>query len=76
MEPTKELGDAIYREKVQRARATPPEEKVLDGPRLFDWAIEWMKAGIRMQYPDADEERVRALVWERLEIGRRLEQGS
>src|SRR5437868_128163 len=36
MEPSKELVDDIYRERVLRARRTPPEEKLLDGARLFD----------------------------------------
>jgi hypothetical protein len=35
MEPTQELVDAIYRERILRARATPPEEKLLAGERLF-----------------------------------------
>jgi hypothetical protein len=75
MKPTKELGDAIFWEKVKRARMAPPEVKVLDGPRLFDRVIELMKAGVRMQFPDADEERVNAVVRERLEISIRLEEG-
>ena len=30
------LADAIYRERVLRARQTPPEERLLDGIRLYD----------------------------------------
>jgi hypothetical protein len=55
LEPTKELVDAIFRERVLRARATPPGEKLLDGPRLFDYACRVTKAGIRHQYPSATE---------------------
>jgi hypothetical protein len=38
MEPTKELVDALYREEVLRARAMRPEERMMEGPRLFDQA--------------------------------------
>lgn len=74
MEPTQELVDDIYRERVLRARRTPGEEKLLDGPRLFDWACRIMADGIRNQYPDADEQRVREILAQRVALGRRLEQ--
>lgn len=73
MEPTKELIDAIYRERVLRARATPPEEKLADGPRLFDRACRIMKDGIRMQFPGADEEEVERILRHRLAIVEKLE---
>ena len=74
MEPTPELIDAIYRDRVLRARNASHGDKLLDGPRLFDWACSIMKAGIRMQYPQADPVQVRELLLKRLEIGRRLEE--
>jgi hypothetical protein len=37
MEPTQELVDAIYRERVLRARRTPPEDKLLDGRGFSTW---------------------------------------
>jgi len=67
------LVDAIYWERVARARNTPGEVKLLDGPRLFDRACRVMAAGIRDRFPDADEARVREILRERLAIGRRLE---
>lgn len=73
MQPTQELVDDIYREKVLRARTSSPGEKILDGPELFDWACEWMVAGIRNQFPDADLKGVRSIVEERLALRRRLE---
>jgi len=76
MQPTLELIDDIYREKVLRARASSPGEKILDGPELFDWACQWMIAGIRNQFPHADADRVRAIVDERLALRRRLENHS
>jgi hypothetical protein len=72
-EHIKELGEAIYRDKVRRARLQPPEEKMRDGPRLFDYACEIVKAGIRAQFPDASEERVLEILKERIARQRRLE---
>jgi hypothetical protein len=74
MQPTPELIDAIYREKVVRARQRPVSEKLLDGPRLFVMACEWTKAGIRAQHPDADEVRVLEILRQRLVLKRRLEE--
>ena len=75
MQPTKELIDAIYRERVHRARRTPPEEKLLDGPRLFEMACRITMDGIRMQHPDADEAQIRDILAQRLALRRRLEDG-
>jgi hypothetical protein len=74
MEPTQELIDAIYRERVLRARQTPPDRKLLDGPRLFDFACRITADGIRNQYPDADEQRVREILAQRIALQRRLEE--
>jgi hypothetical protein len=73
MEPTKELIDAIYRERVERARQTPPEDKVLAGLRLFELTSRIMADGIRSQFPEADERRVQEILRERLALARQLE---
>ena len=75
MEPTKELIDALYRDRVLRARRTPPEEKLLDGTRLFEMACRVTMDGIRMQHPDADEAQIRQILAQRLALRRRLEEG-
>lgn len=74
MNPTKDLIDQLYREEVLRARAMPPEEKLLAGPRLFDIVCRRMAAGVRHEYPDADEARVQEIVRDRLRLARRLEE--
>ena len=63
MQPTKEFTDDIYRERILRARRTPPGQKLRDGAILFDEVCERMKAGIRSQFPDAEilRERVNRL---------------
>ncbi|HSG72586.1 MAG TPA: hypothetical protein VLA12_19395 [Planctomycetaceae bacterium] len=71
MEP---LSDELYLEKVLRARAMSGEEKLLAGLQLFEFDCEVMKAGIRDQYPDADEAEVLARLRERFELRRRREE--
>ena len=75
-EPLRELIDVLFRDKVRQARRMSPEEKLLAGPRLFDYACRIAMDGIRNQYPDADERRVRRILRERLELARRLEQSQ
>jgi hypothetical protein len=69
----RELSNAIYWGKVQRARERSPVEKLLDGPRLFDSGCELMRSAIRAQYPTADEAEVARLLSDRIQLGRRLE---
>ncbi|MBI1373453.1 MAG: hypothetical protein GC159_12055 [Phycisphaera sp.] len=73
MEPTKELIDDIYREKVLHARSRSPRTKLLSGPRLFEAACERMRAGIRYQHPDYDDAAVEHELRRRLDISRRLD---
>ncbi len=75
MEPSKELLDAIYRDRVLRARAMPPEEKLLDGARLFEMACRITRDGIRYQFPDADECQVEEILAAHLALRTRLERG-
>lgn len=73
MEPTQELVDAIYKERVLRARRTPPEEKLRAGPELFDLVCRIMLDGLRNENPGADEEQLRKLLTARLALLKKLE---
>ncbi len=73
MQPTQELVDSIYREKVLRARRRAPEAKLMDGAELYEYACEIARTGIRAQFPDADEEEVERQLRRRHRIGDRLE---
>ena len=75
MEPTDELIDSIYAEKVRRARRTP-EQKFLAGGSLFDAVLERMKMGILLQNPNATELEIQQELRRRLAISRRLEAHS
>jgi hypothetical protein len=70
------LADALYRDRVLRARRTPPEERILDGPRLFDYACAVTLAGLRSEQPHATEAELRQALRQRLELGRKLELAS
>ena len=72
MQPTQELVDELYRERVLWARAIPPEEKLLAGARLFEDVCERMAAGLRDENPEVDEATIQELLRRRLELLRRL----
>lgn len=74
MQPITALADVLYREEIARARAMSPEEKLLEGPRLFERVCRVMGEGIRHQHPELDDAGVLALLRERLDRVAALEQ--
>ena len=74
MQPTRELGDALFREQVEAARAMTLEQRVAAGMSLFQLACHVTTDGIRHQFPDADEAEVFQILGERLALARRLEE--
>jgi hypothetical protein len=73
MESIRELADAIYKERVLRARRTPIEQKIAAGGELFEGVCERMAAGLRHENPGADEATIQELLRHRLALLRRLE---
>lgn len=70
------LADAIYRERVIRARMVPSSQKMGWGPELFSEACSRMRAGIRMQFPESTEQEVESTLRQRLDrLVRMHEQG-
>ena len=67
-------NDELYQEEVLEARAMRPEDKLLAGEELFLYACSVTMAGIRNQFPHADDAEQRRILEERLELQRRLEQ--
>ncbi len=67
------LADALYAEEIARARAMTAEDKLLEGPRLFERAYRVMTDGVRHQHPELDDDGVRRLIDERLARLRALE---
>ena len=50
-----------------------PEDKLLAGEELFHYACSITMAGIRNQFPEADEAERRRILENRLELQRKLE---
>jgi len=73
MDDIAELCASIDRERIQRARRSSVEQKVLNGGRLFDAVRVRMISGIRWQFPEYDETQVEAEFRRRLRLSRRLE---
>lgn len=67
------LADALYREEVARARAMRGDDKLLEGPRLFDRACRLMADGIRHRHPELDETAVTARLKAQLDRLKALE---
>jgi hypothetical protein len=53
-------------DEIARARAMAPDEKLLEGPRLFERACRVMADGIRHEHPELDDRGVRLLLAARL----------
>ena len=60
MTPLDELSETLYREEVARARVASPDDKLLEGLRLFDRACRLMADGIRHAHPELDDAGVHA----------------
>jgi hypothetical protein len=73
MEPTKELIDQLYRERVEKARRMSAEDKFFGGARLFDRSCRIMADGVRSQFPGVHERRVQEILRERLNLIRQRE---
>lgn len=56
----------LYREEVARARTMSLEDKLLEGPRLFERACILMAEGIRHRQPGLDQRDVDRLIRRRL----------
>lgn len=70
-ENIKALADAIYADKVRRARGLSIGERIDTAIELFEGALGMMRDGIRAQFPDKNEIEVESLLRSRL---RRLRQ--
>jgi hypothetical protein len=72
MEPTQEIADAIYRDRVLRARQTLLDKKLSAGAELFDQVCDRIRAGLRDENPGADATTIKELLRRRLDLLKRL----
>jgi hypothetical protein len=67
------LAEELYRERVAEARMMSPEEKLLAGEELFEYACSITLAGIRDQSPGLSDEECLRILEERLDLRERME---
>ena len=68
------LADTLYWEKVERARAMKPEDRMKAGAELFDYACSITLTALREQMPGASESQLLVALRQRLAIKRQLEE--
>jgi hypothetical protein len=71
-----DLADTLYWEKVERARAMKPEDRMQAGPELFDYACSITLTALREQMPDASEAELLEALRQRIALKRQLEEIS
>jgi hypothetical protein len=76
MEPSEQLVDEIYREKVLRARMLTPDRRAQIGAELSDLSRQMMREAIRRQFPMASEQSIHELMRRRVDLSRRLDDTS
>jgi len=70
------VADAIYRDKVGRARAQDPVQKLLDGFTLFESGLELTKLDVARTIGTSDETAVAAALQLRFERVRRMREAA
>ncbi len=75
-EETQQLMDAIFADKVRRAQSRSMDQRLLDGPRLFESSCQMMRNGIRSQFPDYSVEQVETELRRRIAIKRQLDEAG
>ena len=73
VEPTPELVEALYREKVLRARRMTPQRRIEVGAELSDLGRQMMREAILRQNPAATEQEIRLEMRYRFNLARKLE---
>ena len=68
--------DALYAERVLEARKMLPEEKLLLGEELFEYACSITLAGIRNQNPGFNEDECQRELVRRLDLAERMERSG
>jgi hypothetical protein len=72
----KALADALYWEKIERARKISPEDRMKAGPELFDYACSITLNALRERMPDATEAELLDKVRERIALKQQLEDAA
>ena len=68
------LADSLYWARVDRARRLTPEQRLMAGPELFDYACTITLSALREQMPGASEAVLLEALRRRLALKRKLEE--
>jgi hypothetical protein len=60
--------DGSFRHRVLRSKKLTPEERFYDTLEMIDLSQELMRAGVRMQFPEADDQQVHEIMRKRRRI--------
>jgi hypothetical protein len=72
--PAGVISGALYRERVLRARRAPPEERIMMGPLLFDYACATIMAWLHSENREATDCELRQLLRQRLALTRTIDE--
>ena len=72
MSEFKEIGDSIYRQRVNRAQSQTLQQRIEAGFRVFQRARSLMICGIRHEFPQATDAEVWRILEQRLALSRRI----
>jgi tRNA U55 pseudouridine synthase TruB len=73
MEPTAELVDAIYRDKVMRSRKMTIGRRVEVGAELSDLGRQMMREAIRRDMPGSSQQEIQMELRRRIALSRKLD---
>jgi hypothetical protein len=68
--------DPSYWHRVERSKQMTAEQRFYGTLEMIDLSWELMTAGIRMQFPDANDEQIPSLIRERIRVGKAVEMRS
>ena len=63
-----------FKADILAARRTPPEQRVMDGLRLFEMASQILRAGLQSRHPNADDGEIDRLFAAQLDRQRRTDE--
>jgi len=73
MESIEEMAAKLDADRREAAEMMTFGQRLLAGPAMFDLGVAMMRAGIRLQSPEADDQTIERMVLDRLRNARRFE---
>ncbi len=74
MQPTQELIDDLWRDKIEQAQRMTEQQRLEAGGELFDYACRITSSGIRNQHPEWTDVQVLEELRRRIALAERIEE--